>query len=348
MTFPNNGTDRTSASPRHGRRWIIAAATAACCVLAAAAAAIIIGASDGDQAAAASDRTDCPTRITVTATTSQWGSLAQELGGPCVAVTSLLTSSTADPHDYEPTPADLTALSRADVVIVNGAGYDPWAQDAPFDGQRQTVISIADIAGVADTAAESHDEDGHDDEDAAGHDHGTVNPHLWFDPETVGAAAQAIGDAYLDRTGDDAESAGMIAASLDSWNDDYAAFVELIERGRRNGPLGYVATESIIGHLLDALGADDLTPQAYTNAMNSGAEPSASDLRSAIEATGGDDVDFLVANPQEMTPFAERLSQAASDSGKPVISVSEQLPGDQTTLLGWLTDITERILAIAS
>ena len=49
-------------------------------------------------------------------------SLAQQLGGPCATVTSLINSTSADPHDYEPTPADLAKLSRADIVVLNGAG----------------------------------------------------------------------------------------------------------------------------------------------------------------------------------------------------------------------------------
>ena len=57
----------------------------------------------------------CDATFTVVASVNQWGSLAQQLGGPCATVTSLINSTSADPHDYEPTPADLAKLSRADI-----------------------------------------------------------------------------------------------------------------------------------------------------------------------------------------------------------------------------------------
>lgn len=66
----------------------------------------------------------CDVTFNVVASVNQWGSLAQQLGGSCAAVTSLINSTSADPHDYEPTPADLAKLSRADIVVLNGAGYD--------------------------------------------------------------------------------------------------------------------------------------------------------------------------------------------------------------------------------
>lgn len=340
MHTPRNDTNRaTHAAPSRRRRHAAAmAATAAGLTLLAACGPATAPATDAGAAASNA----CSTTLAVTASVSQWGALARELGGPCVAVTSLIDSSAADPHDYEPTPADLAALAQADIVVLNGAGYDGWASGAQFDEERQTVISIGELMGV--------DGEDHDDApgDHGGHDHGTSNPHLWFSPEAVKTAAQAIGDAYLERVADDGDAA-TLTGLVDDWNDDYAEFAALLDQGRAQGAArGYVATESIIGHLLDAIGAEDHTPQAYTNAVNSEAEPSAADLKAATEAVADADVDFLVTNPQEVTGFAEQLAQAAETAGKPVVAVGEQLPADQETLLGWLTSITEQILAVGA
>src|SRR5689334_18571977 len=55
-----------------------------------------------------------------------WGSIAAQLGGSHVSVTSVVTNPNADPHDYESSSLDARAFATADYVILNGAGYDDW------------------------------------------------------------------------------------------------------------------------------------------------------------------------------------------------------------------------------
>src|SRR5215813_11340253 len=67
------------------------------------------------------------TVLNVVAAENFWGSLAAQLGGDRVHVTSIINNPDADPHDYEPTASDGRDIASADLVIVNGVGYDPWA-----------------------------------------------------------------------------------------------------------------------------------------------------------------------------------------------------------------------------
>ena len=65
--------------------------------------------------------------INVVAAENFWGSLAEQLGGSHVKVTSIINNPDADPHDYEPTAADGRAIAAAQLAIINGVGYDAWA-----------------------------------------------------------------------------------------------------------------------------------------------------------------------------------------------------------------------------
>lgn len=298
-------------------------------------------------AAAARQTTDsCDTTINVVASVNQWGSLAQQLGGSCVNVTSIINSTATDPHDYETTPADLTKLARADVVVLNGAGYDGWAQKAQLDEGRQRIVKASSLMGIADSQ-DDHDHD-HDHEEGKGHHHhhGTVNPHLWFSPAAVLKMSEAITSAYVAKAGETSDTAATARRHSNTWNAEYAEYTALVNRARaKNLQRRYVATESIIGHLLDYIGATDKTPDSYTNAMNNDAEPSASDLKNALDTVRSSNVDMLIVNPQEMGGFAKKLDAAARESGKTIISVTEQLPENQKTLLGWITTITNQALA---
>ena len=286
----------------------------------------------------------CDATFTVVASVNQWGSLAQELGGSCVEVTSLINSTSADPHDYESTPADLTKLAKADFVVLNGAGYDGRAEKAQLNPDKQRIVNVGDLMGI--TATEEHSHDHAEGEEGHHHHHGGTNPHLWFSPEAVLKAANAIAEAYEAEAGKGSDTAATVQRHANEWNADYADFVALVNKARaQNIQRHYVATESIISYLLDYTGAIDKTPESYTNAMNSEAEPSAADLKDALGIVSGPDVDLLVINPQEMNGFAEQLKAAAEESHKTIISATEQLPENQKTLLSWLTLITQQSLA---
>src|SRR5947207_8312662 len=88
--------------------------------------------------------------LQVVAAENFWGSIAAQLGGNRVQVTSVITSPATDPHDYEPTAADARTMAGAQMAIVNGIGYDPWASKLiaanPVHGR--TVLDVGDLVGI--------------------------------------------------------------------------------------------------------------------------------------------------------------------------------------------------------
>src|SRR5262245_30961037 len=90
--------------------------------------------------------------INVIAAENFWGSLAAQLGGAHVKVTSIIDNPDADPHDYEASAADGRTVAKAGMVILNGVGYDAWARklvDANPAPDR-TVLTVGDLAGAKD------------------------------------------------------------------------------------------------------------------------------------------------------------------------------------------------------
>src|SRR6202050_5506752 len=110
--------------------------------------------------------------VKVVAAENFYGDLASQIGGANVAVTSILSNPDAEPHLFEASPDTAKALTDAKIVIVNGVDYDPWmekllsAHKAP---DRKEII-VARLVG---------------------HKAGD-NPHLWYDPAYMKAAAKAL------------------------------------------------------------------------------------------------------------------------------------------------------------
>ena len=116
------------------------------------------------------------TVLKVVAGQNFWGSIATQIGGTHVNVQSVVTDPNADPHEYESNTDDARAFAQADVVILNGAGYDTWGQkllDANKSSKR-TVLTVADQLGkkVGD------------------------NPHFWYNPDLVRQVANQITKDY--------------------------------------------------------------------------------------------------------------------------------------------------------
>ena len=81
--------------------------------------------------------------ISVVSSINQWGTLAEQLGGSGVQVTSIINSTNVDAHDYEPTTSDIAKLQKARIVIVNGAGYDSWAVKAAQSAKSRKAVAQA-------------------------------------------------------------------------------------------------------------------------------------------------------------------------------------------------------------
>jgi len=142
-------------------------------------------------------------KIRALATFSILGDMVKRIGGEDVVVTTLVGPD-GDTHVYRPTPAAAKAMSEANLLIVNGLGFEGWldrlVEVSGFDGNR--VVATTGIEAIPyeeDDTHDEHSEDKHDEhsedkhdehsevkhaegkhqDDHASHDHGAFDPHAW-------------------------------------------------------------------------------------------------------------------------------------------------------------------------
>ena len=114
---------------------------------------------------------------------------SQNIGKEMIDVT-LLVPMGADPHDWEPTIRDTERLQEANMIIVNGIGYEHWLNSLEVTDIPGILVDTSNGISILDSAKydeEKHDdhtkEDGHDDEDKHDeHNHGALDPHIWLNP----------------------------------------------------------------------------------------------------------------------------------------------------------------------
>lgn len=264
--------------------------------------------------------------LRVVAAENFWGSIAAQLGGDHVQVTSIVTNPDTDPHDYEPTPADARLVADARYVILNGAGYDAWGQKLlaanPVSGR--STLDIGDLVGVK----------------AGG------NPHLWYNPAFVSQVIDRITSDYqaLD-PGDaayfDQQRMHFLSVTLQRYHD----IIDTITQRYAGTPLG--STESIFVYMAKALGLNLTTPPGFMDAVSEGNDIAAADKATFDRQLSGKQIKVLVYNKQNATPDTEAIKQKAESAGIPVVSITETLDPASATFQAWqvqqLTDLRQAL-----
>lgn len=251
--------------------------------------------------------------ISVVAAENDWASIASQIGGTHVRVTSIINDPNADPHVYEPTPADGRAVASAGLVWSNGIGYDTWmAKLLAADPGKRAVLKVGAVIGVGDGA----------------------NPHRWYNPGDV----QRVIAAYVaDLSRLDPGDAGYFAAQARQFNEvalkDYNGLVAGIRATYGGTPVG--ASESIFSMLAPALGLKVLTPEAFLRAISNGTDVSAGDKAITDGQIRNRLIKVYVYNSQNTTPDIQAQVAQCRALGIPTATITETLTPASASYQEW-------------
>jgi zinc/manganese transport system substrate-binding protein len=253
--------------------------------------------------------------LNVVAGENFWGSIAAQLGGSHVDVTSVVSNPNADPHEYESSSADARVFAGADYVILNGAGYDAWGDKllAANPARRRRVLAVGALLGKRDGD----------------------NPHFWYSPEYVEHVADRITHDYQLLDPADAQAFAVLRDGLAHSLAPYHERIASIRRAFRN--VKVAATEDIFVYLASALGLDLVSPTAFMQAVAEGNDPPADAVARFQDQIAAHEPAVLVYNTQTVTPITTSLRQEALDRGIPVVGISETMQPVTSTFEAWQT-----------
>jgi len=242
-----------------------------------------------------------------------WGSIAGQLAGSHGKVQSVVTDPNADPHEYASSTSDARAFADANIVILNGAGYDDWGKkllDANPASSRK-VLTVADLLGKK-----------------AGD-----NAHFWYDPAKVGKVADKITELYQSQDSADADYFSRQRSAFADALKPYQARIAEIKQKYSGVAVG--ATESIFEYLANALGLNLISPPEFMKAVAEGNDPPADAFARFQDQVTQKQIKVLVYNVQSATLVTTNIKRTATDQGTPVVGVSETMQPESTTFQEW-------------
>ncbi|MPT24377.1 MAG: metal ABC transporter substrate-binding protein [Starkeya sp.] len=294
---------------------------------------------------------DAAPKIPVVASFSILGDLVKEVGGDRVAVTTLVGPN-GDAHVFQPAPADAKKVAAAQIVFVNGLGFEGWIDRLVKASGTKAEIVVA-TKGITPREMADEDEDdhaahGHKDHDhdhakkgEHDHDHGGTDPHAWQSVANAEIYVANIRDALIaaDPAGKAAYEANASAytAKLEALDAQVKAAMAAIPESRRR----IITSHDAFGYFGAAYGIEFIAPQG----VSTESEASAKDVARIIRQIKAENIPAVfmenISDPRLVKRIAketqakiggELFSDALSDDKGPASTYIDMMKNNITQL----------------
>ncbi|HEY4462176.1 MAG TPA: zinc ABC transporter substrate-binding protein [Streptosporangiaceae bacterium] len=246
---------------------------------------------------------------------NEYASVLQQVGGKYIQVSAIMSNPATDPHTYEASPSVAREVSAAQLVVQNGVGYDTFMstiENAAANSSRK-VITVQTLLGLPDS---------------------TPNPHLWYKPSTMPTVANAIASdlaaiqpahaAYFKA------NAQAFISSLAPWNQAIATFKS------KYGGTPVATTEPVADYMLQAAGANNMTPFTFQANIMNGVDPSAQNVALEKSLFTQHKVKAFLYNQQVTSSLTQSFITLAHQNNIPVVGVYETMPTPGFTYQTWM------------
>jgi len=245
--------------------------------------------------------------IKVVASTNVYGSLVETIGGDHVDVTSILNDPSQDPHSFESSAKTQLAVSKADLLIENGGGYDDFMTTLSDSSKTKAdTINVVKLSGL---------DKGGDAE---------FNEHVFYSYPTMVKLVADVSKRLGTLDSADKATFEKNAEALTSKLEDLESQTADLQKQYDGEKVTY--TEPVPGYLFDAIGLDNVTPDDFSEAIEEGDDVPPAALNDTLKLYSSHTAKLLAYNEQTSSPETEQVKKAAEDNGVPVVGVTETLP----------------------
>jgi zinc/manganese transport system substrate-binding protein len=284
-------------------------------VLVGALAALALAAAGCGSNGGTTDAANGTTVINAIGAENEYANVLSQIGGRYVHVSSILNNPNTDPHTFEASPQVAQEVSGAQLIVQNGVGYDTFMnkiESASPDPKRKVII-VQNLLGLPDD---------------------TPNPHLWYSPKTMPAAARAMA---ADLSALLPAHKAFFQANLVKFDKSLTPWLNAIAAFKARYPNTPVATtEPVADYMLQAAGTDNLTPFTFQADIMNGVDPSPEDIALENGFFTQHKVKVFCYNQQVVDSLTTSIRQTALKAGVPVVGVYETMPTPGYDYQSWM------------
>ncbi|WP_285294673.1 metal ABC transporter substrate-binding protein [Aureimonas altamirensis] len=300
--------------------------------------------------------------VKVVASFSILADMTREIGGDTVEVQPLVGPD-GDAHVFQPSPADTRKIADADLVVMNGLGFEGWmprlVEASGYKGR--TVVASTGVTELKSPEHEEHEahdhEAGHDhDHEAAhehghehehehgheGHDHGPIDPHAWQDLSNGVVYARNIADGLAEADPANADGyrqrAAAYIAQMQALDAEVKAELATIPQERRK----VVTSHDAFGYFARAYGVEFIAPEG----VSTESEASASDVAAIISQIKAENITGVFVESITNSRLIEQIAREtdAHVGGTLYSDALSDASGPAPTYLDMFRNNTRKIL----
>ena len=246
---------------------------------------------------------------------NEYANVLSQIGGRYVHVSSILDNPNTDPHTFEASPSVASEVSAATLIVQNGVGYDTFMNkiEAASPNAKRKVIVVQNLLGLPDN---------------------TPNPHLWYNPRTMPAAAKAMA---ADLSALQPSHKAYFAANLARFDSSLTPWLNAIAQFKtRYAGTPVAVTEPVADYLLQAMGMNIRTPFVFQADIMNGVDPSPQDITLEDGFFTGHRVKVFCYNQQVVDALTTSIRLNALKDGVPVVGVYETMPTPGYDYQSWM------------
>ncbi|MCC6376193.1 MAG: zinc ABC transporter substrate-binding protein [Microbacteriaceae bacterium] len=259
--------------------------------------------------------------VNVVAVTNVYASIAKEIAGSKAKVTSIINSSSQDPHAFEASARTRLDLLKADLVIENGGGYDDFV-DKLLGSRTGSSVIVLNVVNLSENSNSQHSPD--------------FNEHLWFDLAAIRTLANALQTELSRLDPANAEEFAVNTKSFLGQLDEMQTRVASIQAS--NHGLSILSTEPVSERLTEAMGFREAMPKEVGRLMEEGYGIPLRAIRKLYAELDEHRVAALVINAQIGGAGEQSLIDRAERNQIPVIEVGELIPDQFSGYLDWMSN----------
>lgn len=249
-------------------------------------------------------------KISIVTTTNVYSDIAKNIVGKYGTATAIIDKSSVDPHDFDPTTADAKKLTKANIIVANGLGYDSWMNKLAKSVNKKPVLVGEDLMGLKNGD----------------------NPHIWYN---LNMPTKYV-DYLVKRLSKlDKKHAAYFKANGKKYLAKVDKIKKLVKTDKSNKKPVFVS-EPVFDYALKETGYK-IGDKEFEEAIENGTDPSPKMINKMNTDIKEKKIAFFVNNTQASSSTVKSFVKLAKKNGVPVLNVRETIP-NHITYLTWMKE----------
>ena len=238
-----------------------------------------------------------------------YAEVAKSIAGDKADVSSIITSTSVDPHDFEPTAQDAKTVADSNIAILNGGGYDSWFEKLTANSKDIKKIDGAKLLGLKDGD----------------------NEHIWYNPEVMSKVADELTKVLSEK---DSANKNFYEKNRDNYKKELSKITDKINslKDKATGK-SVLTTEPVFEYAVESLGLKTTDQvKKLAQATEEGNDPAPQDLKAIQEQIKSKQISLIINNVQTTNKTIEGLITLAEQNKVPVLNLTETQPDGKTNI----------------